>query len=151
MIALSRSTLNILVGSKLTKWKHAHHFPRTASNFPQFLAGPKMIRITDECRQADQTKRPAPKIEKALARGCVAWAAHSTLLAWTKPRRSGPQLNKTWRNVDMPRILGLYPILLADHLPLWISFYPEICYRSRARILSKTPFYSWCVPPCRRC
>ena len=92
-----------------------------------------------------------PPNEKALARGCVAWAAHSTLLAWTKPRRSGPQLNKTWRNVDMPRILGLYPILLADHLPLWISFYPEICYRSRARILSKTPFYSWCVPPCRRC
>ena len=136
------------------KWKHcpdlfiARHFPGTASNFPQFLADPIAIRIMDKHRQADQTKRPA-LYEKALARGCVAWAAHSTLLG--QSHEELPQLNKTWRNVDMPQILGLYPILLADHLVLWISFYPKICYRSRARILSKTPFYSWCVPPCRRC
>ena len=32
-----------------------------------------------------------------------------------------------------------------------VSCSHTICYRSRARILSKTPFYSWCVPPCRRC
>ena len=55
IIALSRSTLNILAGSKLTKWKHrpnmiiARNFPRTAPNFPQFLAGSKMIRIADTC------------------------------------------------------------------------------------------------------
>ena len=101
-----------------------------------------------QCRQADQTKLSGPA-EKALARGCVAWPAPSTLLG--QSREELPQLHKTWQNVEKSHILSLFSMHWALHSAPWINFYPKICYRSRARILSKTPFYSWCVPPCRRC